>query len=595
MLLRKYICLTLGIGACLAGGIAAAQAWAPKQAPIMTKWAATVNPASPWAEYPRPQFVRKDWLNLNGIWQYQPGVDNDTVPVGKTLSSQILVPYPVESALSGVMESHRNIWYRRTFTVPTGWNSKNILLNFGAVDFEAEVYVNGVSLGIHRGGYLPFSFDITPYLTKSGPQELIVRVYNPVDDAGEPRGKQTNYPGGIMFTPSTGIWQTVWLEPVSQTSISDLKIVPDIDKSRVNITVKTTNQVPGTRAVVSVYSGETVVKTVTGEPGKALTIPIAGEKLWSPDSPFLYDVEVKLVQNGAAVDNVSSYFGMRKISIGVDKGIKKMFLNNKFLFEIGPLDQGFWPESLYTPPSDAAMKADIQAMKSLGFNMVRKHLKVEPDRWYYYTDHLGLLVWQDMPSADSYINQGRTVPIIDRPEYESELRDMVISHENVPSIIMWDTFNEGQGQYDTPRLVALIKQLDPTRLVNQASGWSYFGAGDVVDVHHYPEPVCPAPSADQALVCGEYGGIGLRVDGHIWQRSDINITAPDALIDQYVKYAQTIVQLRDNNGLSAAVYTEITDTEFELVGLLTYDRLMKCDPAGIAKANNLVIQNNGGQ
>ena len=563
-----------------------ASAWAPKQGPLMTKWAKLVDPKHPWPEYPRPQMARADWLNLNGLWEYQPGADGDSVPAGQTLSSEILVPYPVESALSGVMEHHERLWYRRHFVVPPAWKGKQIRLNFGAVDFESEIYINGKSVGVHRGGYLPFSYDVTPYLTGSGPQEVIVRVYDATDLAGEPRGKQSLHPGGIMYTPTTGIWQTVWLEPVSRASVQDLKIVPDIDARRVKVTVNASSPTPGTSVVVTVKGSGAVVKTVTGKPGTELSIPIVRPKLWSPSRPFLYDLDVKVVQGRAVTDQVHSYFGMRKISLGVDHGIKKMFLNNKFLFEIGPLDQGFWPDGIYTQPTEAALKFDLQSMKRYGFNMVRKHIKVEPARWYYWTDKMGLLVWQDMPSPNSYT---ANTPPVDKPEFEQELRDMVKTHWNSPSIIMWDIFNEGQGQFDTPHLVSLVKKLDPSRLVNQASGGGYFDAGDVLDVHSYPPPNCPNPSATQALACGEYGGIGLVVPGHTWRPTGggyTNVKTGADLEQLYGEFANQLKHFRDDRGLSAAVYTQITDVETELNGLMTYDRTFKCDPAMIALANH---------
>lgn len=566
-----------------------AAAWAPKQAPLMTKWAKLVDPKMPWPEYPRPQMVREDWLNLNGIWQYQSGAEGDAVPVGQKLASEILVPYPVESALSGVMEHHERLWYRRSFVVPSSWNGKQVMLNFGAVDFESEVYINGTSVGIHRGGYLPFSYDVTPYLKGTGPQELIVRVFDATDNAGEPRGKQTLHPGGIMYTPTTGIWQTVWLEPVSRTSIKNLKIVPDVDRRRVNITVNSTTPATNASVIVTIKRISTVLKRVVGKAGTVMSIPIANAKLWSPDHPFLYDLDIKLMQGHSLSDRVQSYFGMRKISIGEDHGIKKMFLNNKFVFEIGPLDQGFWPDGIYTQPTEGALKADIQAMKTYGFNMVRKHIKVEPARWYYWTDRLGLLVWQDMPSPDSYIGGGRPVPPVDKPEFEKELLEMVRTHWNSPSIIMWDIYNEGQGQFDTPRLVGLVKKLDPSRLVNQASGGGYFGVGDVFDIHSYPAPSCPAPSKTQALVCGEYGGIGMIVKGHTWTPTGggyTNVNDAAHLEDLHGEFSGMLKTFRDKKGLSAAVYTQLTDVETELNGLMTYDRVMKCNPAAIAKANH---------
>lgn len=564
-------------------------AWVPKQAPLMTKWAKDVNPAKPWPDYPRPQFVRRDWLNLNGIWEYQPGAENDAVPTGTKLSSEILVPFAVESALSGVMEHHDRLWYRRQFTVPPAWKGRQIMLNFGAVDFESEVYVNGKSVGIHKGGYGSFGYDVTPYLKGDGPQELVVRVFDPTIEGGQPRGKQTTTPGGIMYTPTTGIWQTVWLEPVSQTSIETLKIVPDIDSRRVRITVNAPLATPDTRVTLKIRASGEVVQTVQARPNVELSIPIPSPRLWSPDSPFLYDLEVTLAQGKTVTDRVGSYFGMRKIAIAEQNGVRKMFLNNKFLFEIGPLDQGFWPDGIYTQPTEAALKADIQSMKTLGFNMVRKHIKVEPARWYYWTDKMGLLVWQDMPSANSYLGRGQTAPPVDRAEYEAELRDMVTSHWNIPSIIMWDIFNEGQGQFDTPRLVSLVKTLDPSRLVNQASGGGYFGAGDVFDVHSYPPPACPAPNPAMALACGEYGGIGYRVQDHTWVKNTgggyTNVNGPHDLEDLYGEFAGMLKTFRDEKGMSAAVYTQITDVETELNGLLTYDRVFKCDPKAIARAN----------
>ncbi len=559
-----------------------------KQAPIMTQWARLVDPKNPLPEYPRPQMVRADWLNLNGVWEYQSGAEGDAVPAGQKLSGEINVPFPVESALSGVMEHHDRLWYRRTFVVPSGWKGKQVMLNFGAVDFESEVYINGKSAGIHKGGYLPFHYDVTPFLNKVGPQELIVRVFDATNLAGEPRGKQTLFPGGIMYTPTTGIWQTVWLEPVSRTSIKDLKIVPDIDTGRVHITVNTTAPTSDSRVVVTITAPGAVMQAAVGKPDMDLAIPVKNAKCWSPDNPFLYDIDIKLMHGRSVVDRVQSYFGMRKISIGEEHGVKKMLLNNKFVFEIGPLDQGFWPDGIYTQPTEAALKADIQAMKSFGFNMVRKHIKVEPARWYYWTDRLGLLVWQDMPSPDSYQGANEAVPPVDKPEFETELHDLVTTHWNSPSIIMWDIFNEGQGQYDTSRLVRMVKQLDPSRLVNEASGGGYFGSGDVADIHSYPPPGCPPPSATQALACGEYGGIGMFVKGHTWRETGggyTNVTDPVALEELYGAFTAQLKSFRDEKGMSAAVYTQLTDVETELNGLLNYDRTFKCDPAAIAKAN----------
>ena len=561
---------------------------AAKKAPLMTRWASRVNPNNPLPEYPRPQLVRADWLNLNGIWEYQAGAKDDAVPNGKTLSSHIVVPFPVESALSGVMEHHDRLWYRRQFTVPPQWNGRQLMLNFGAVDYEAEIFVNGTSVGVHTGGYVPFSYDITPFVKGNGPQELIVRVFDPTDLGGQPRGKQTLQPGGIMYTPTTGIWQTVWLEPVAQTGIRDLHIVPDVDNSTVRITVNAPSASPATRVVIKIKSAGRVIQTLTAAPNVALSLFIKDARLWSPDSPFLYDVDVALVQDKTVNDRVSSYFGMRKISLALVGGYQKMMLNNKFVFEIGPLDQGFWPDGIYTPPSEAALKADIKSMKTFGFNMVRKHIKVEPARWYYWTDKMGLLVWQDMPSANSYTDRPQP---IDKDAYIKQLNDIVTTHWNAPSIIMWVIFNEQQGRHDTAALVDMAKKLDPSRLVNRDSGSGYEkteAVGDVEDVHSYPPPAFPPLSATRALVCGEYGGIGYLVKGHTWRTTGggyTNVTSVRDLEERYGEYADMLKTFRDQHGLSAAVYTQITDVETELNGLLTYDRVLKCDPAQIARAN----------
>jgi hypothetical protein len=487
------------------------------------------------------------------------------------------------------MEHHDRLWYRRMFTVPAGWRGKNILLNFGAVDYETEVFLNGKSLGIHKGGYLPFSYDITGELHGAGPQEIIVRVYDPTESGGQPRGKQVTTPGGIMYTPTTGIWQTVWLEPVASLSIANLKIVPDVDAGMLKLTVNTSGDAKGSEVEIHVKDSGRVIRTFSGKPGAELDIPISNAKLWSPESPFLYDLDVTLTQGARPIDQVTSYFGMRKIAIADVDGIKKIFLNNKFVFEAGPLDQGFWPDGIYTAPTEAAMKSDIEQIKALGFNMVRKHIKVEPARWYYWTDKLGVLVWQDMPSANSYTGEQKVpVPPVDKEEYETELRGLVATLQNVPSIIMWVVFNEGQGQFDTQRLVGIVKQLDPTRLVNQASGGSYFGVGDILDRHSYPPPACPAPSATQALVCGEYGGIGYFVKGHTWTNRGGGYTgvySGDDLVYLYADFYTLVKKFRDEQGLSAVIYTELTDVMTELNGFLTYDRVPKVNFADIARIN----------
>lgn len=561
-----------------------AQKWQPKQAPLMTRFAKDVNLDKVLPEYPRPQMVRSKWLNLNGLWQYQPGISEaESLPEGN-LSSHILVPFPVESALSGVMEHHERLWYKRNFTVPKEWNGERVLLHFGAVDFESEVFINGKSIGVHRGGYDPFSYDITDNLTRNGVQQIAVRVYDPTDKGGFPRGKQSLKPGGIMYTPTTGIWQTVWLEPVPQTSISELKMVPDIDKSVLRLTVNTANR-EDANVMINVKDGSKLITTQTGKANTELTIPIPNEKLWSPVHPFLYNLSVSLKKGAKTIDEVSSYFGMRKISIEEDGGFKKMFLNNKFVFESGPLDQGFWPDGIYTAPTDGAIKNDLEMMKKLGFNMVRKHIKVEPYRWYYWADKLGLMVWQDMPSTNSYTEH---TPPVDTVEYAHELKRMVETHWNSPCIIMWDIFNEGQGQHNTVGLVNMVKDIDPSRLVNQASGGDFFDVGDLLDIHSYPAPACPS-STTQALACGEYGGIGFAIKNHTWSKGwgYLMIQNQREYDSLYNQFQTDLTVFKTNNGLSAAVYTQITDVETELNGLLTYDRAVVKGDLQKIRASNL--------
>jgi len=568
-----------------------AQDWTMKEAPLMTKWAEKVNPDAPLPEYPRPQMVRDEWMNLNGIWEYKSGNENDAVPAGESLSGKILVPYPVESALSGVMEHHERLWYRKLFEVPSDWSGKRVLLHFGAIDWESEIYINGTSLGIHKGGYDPFYFDITPYLTGSGEQELIVRVYDPTNSYGQARGKQTLLPGGIMYTCTSGIWQTVWLEPVEEQAITSLKLIPDIDEETLKITVNT-NDPEGLSAEITAYDNGSGIATVTGLTDSELSLTVSSPKLWSPSSPFLYDLAVVIKKDGVTIDSVGSYFGMRKISLVQSGNVKRMFLNNHLLFQIGPLDQGFWPDGIYTAPTDSALRSDIAMTREMGYNMIRKHIKVEPMRWYYWTDKLGMLVWQDMPSVNSYNWPYFPDQEIDKEQFKHELERLIEEHISVPSIISWVLFNEGQGQHDTETLVPYIRELDPSRPVNEASGWTNVGVGDVLDVHTYPEPTCPV-SNTMAMACGEYGGIGLKVEEHLWTgdgSSYIMVEDSAALLSTYASYAEKMKNLNILNGLSAAVYTEITDVETELNGMMTYDRIPKLNPADLKEVNDRLTE-----
>ena len=572
-----------------------ANAWQMKQAPLMTPWAYLVDTNAPLPEYPRPQLVRSNWMNLNGIWQFEPTVTNSPVPVGQTLTNQILVPYPMESAISGVMQYSEFSWYRRTFTVPAGWSGQRIILHLDAVDWQATVYVNGQLVGVHQGGYDPFSYDITPYLN-GGTNELIIGVYSPEDNGGEPRGKQTLYPGGIMYTSSSGIWQPAWLEPVDASGIQNLQIVPDVDNSQVRLTVNC-YATSGVTVNVQVTSNGVPVSTTAINPQVEADVPVHGPHLWSPEDPFLYGLKIWTQHNGVTNDTVTSYFGMRKISVVTTNGVPQIFLNNHPYFEMGPLDQGFWPDGIYTAPTDAALKYDLQMEKALGFNLVRKHIKVERQRWYYWADTLGLLIWQDMPTCNSYT--GNPQPV-NAQDFINELCAMVTNHWNSPCIIMWDVFNEGQGQTstgqtNTPYLVNLVQTLDPNHLVNQASGGGYYGVGNVYDVHSYPDPGAPATTT-QVPVDGEFGGIAWHVTGHLWNPAlagtgyllasslDNFASLYDGYIDEALNYKSPA-----NGQLNAAVYTQITDVENECNGLMTYDRLLKPEMDRIYSSDVKVI------
>ncbi len=569
----------------------------PVAGPLATKWAKDVNPDAPLPEYPRPQLVRTDWANLNGVWQFAFGKEGDPAPVGKTLGDKILVPYPVESALSGIMKPVEDgrAWYRRTFHVPNVWRDRRLVLHFGAVDWESTVWVNGKELGTHKGGYDGFEYDITSALKPDGQgdQEVIVRVFDPTDGGTQPRGKQVKKPGGIFYTPTTGIWQTVWLEPVAKTaSIRSLKIVPEVDAKQLVVYADVQGDDLEGVDVSVVMIDDTAkgdareVGEAAGDPGKPVAIAIGNPKLWSPSRPFLYGLQVELTKKGVTLDKVSSYAGMRKVDIAKDaQGVNRIRLNNQPVFMVGPLDQGFWPDGLYTAPTDEALRYDVEITKKLGFNMTRKHVKVEPDRWYYWCDRVGLLVWQDMPSGDKSISPND--PDITRsPEsarqYDLELKEMIDGLQAHPSIVTWVVFNEGWGQFDTKRVADWTKTYDPTRLVDAASGWAdRAGVGDFHDLHNYPRPAAPQPEAKRAGVLGEFGGLSLGVDGHTWQKEIWGYAGTASSSELTRKYEQLLKQgwdLKDAKGLNALVYTQITDVETEANGLLTYDRgILKVD------------------
>ncbi|MCH7918373.1 MAG: chitobiase/beta-hexosaminidase C-terminal domain-containing protein [Planctomycetes bacterium] len=573
--------------------------WAPVKGRIQTRWAADVDPDHVLREYPRPLMVRKGWKNLNGLWDYAVTGKEEVAPA--TFEGRILVPFAVESALSGVgrsVDAGQALWYRRSFTIASSWRKKRVLLHFGAVDWECRVWVNGELLGTHRGGYDPFSFEVTDALLDAGPQELIVRVWDPTDqdNATQARGKQVRKPGGIFYTAVTGIWQTVWIEAVPRAYISALKIIPDIDQKRVMVKTTVVGATEGMKVKTSAKEGWFIKSRAEAQVGVTQVLALAKPKLWSPDRPYLYDLVVDLKdRRGKVVDRVKSYFGMRKIAVAEDEqGVKRLFLNNKPLFQFGPLDQGWWPDGLYTAPTDEALRYDLEVTKALGFNMLRKHVKTEPQRLYYHCDKLGLLVWQDMPSSRYRRN---SVPRGDLPEidrqWELEWQRIIDAYHNHPSIVMWIPFNEGWGQYDTERISQWTKEYDPTRLVNNASGWTDHGVGDVVDIHSYPGPLMPPLEPDRAAVLGEFGGLGWAIEDHLWQEE--GGWAYRSFEDQILferNYTDLIAQLYDlvENGLAAAVYTQTTDCEVEINGLMTYDRdIIKLEPRRFRALNRGVV------
>ena len=579
--------------------------WKPVEGRIRTQWSEQVNPDNVLPEYPRPIMERTEWKNLNGLWDYaiiEKGKHTPSVFDGK-----ILVPFAVESSLSGVgktVGAEKELVYRRSFDVPSSWKGKRVLLHFGAVDWRTDVWVNEVKVGSHTGGFTPFSFDITEALQRKN-NTLLVKVWDPTDKGYQPRGKQVSRPEGIWYTPVTGIWQTVWLEPVSESYIQDLRITPDIDNSLLSLKALVKDATSKDLVEVKVFDGQQLVAQGKSINGECVQVAMPeNAKLWSPESPFLYTLKVSLKQNGKLVDEVSSYAAMRKYSSKRDaNGIVRLELNNKPLFQFGPLDQGWWPDGLYTAPTDEALLYDIQKTKDFGFNMIRKHIKVEPARWYTYCDKLGIIVWQDMPSGDrnpewqnrKYF-EGTEMKRSAESEacYRKEWKEIMDALYSYPCIGTWIPFNEAWGQFKTPEIVEWTKQYDPTRLVNPASGGNHYTCGDMLDLHNYPAPELYLYDAQRATVLGEYGGIGWVVQGHIWEPDRnwgyIQFNSSKEVTDEYVKYAEKLYDLIPR-GFSAAVYTQTTDVEVEVNGLMTYDRkVIKLDEKRVREINRKLCE-----
>jgi len=577
--------------------------WKPAGDKIKTAWAEKIDVNNVLPEYPRPIMERAEWVNLNGLWDYailKAGLNEPS-----KFDGQILVPFAVESSLSGVQKTvgdENEVWYKRNFTVPSKWKNNKILLHFGAVDWKSEIWLNDIKIGSHTGGYTPFSFDIQPFLNKTGDQKLVVRVWDPTDKGFQPRGKQTSKPNSIWYTAVTGIWQTVWMEPVADKYVENIRTTSNIDKSQLTVSVESNGTTSADVVEVKVYDGKNEIIAAKVSSTEKLEISIPNAKLWSPETPFLYTMKVNLISNGKVIDQVNSYFAMRKISTKRDKnGIVRLELNNKAYFQYGPLDQGWWPDGLYTAPTDEALKYDIQKTKDFGFNMIRKHVKVESARWYMHCDQLGMLVWQDMPSGDhspqwqsrNYFNGNELKRTAEsEANYRKEWKGIMDFVYSNPSVVCWVPFNEAWGQFKTPEIVEWTKSYDPSRLVNPASGGNHYPVGDMLDLHNYPGPEMYLYDGQRPTVLGEYGGIGLALEGHLWASDKnwgyVQFKNSKEVTDEYVKYAESLLKM-SKSGFSAGVYTQTTDVEGEVNGLMTYDRkVIKIDEQRVREINRKI-------
>lgn len=580
--------------------------WHPAGDRIMTEWGENLDPSNVHQEYPRPQMVREDWINLNGMWNY--AVTSADVQDSECADGKILVPFSIESALSGVgrrVTGEDALWYEREIVVPARWKGKRVMLNFGAVDWHAQVYVDGEFAGEHKGGYAPFTFDITDLLKKGRKHSLKVKVLDATDKSWQPRGKQILEPYGVWYTAVTGIWQTVWMEAVPASHVKSYLATSDIDNGKLAVNVETLMQEGEVCKVVLSDAGDVVAVAE----GCDVVLEIPQMKLWTPDAPHLYDLEISILRDGKVVDAVKGYTAMRKISYGKDHtGHHRIFLNNEPVFQFGTLDQGWWPDGLYTAPCDEALAFDIIKTKEMGFNMIRKHVKVEPARWYWHCDRLGMMVWQDMPNT--YENTGKPwnyhefdkvddsiFPEEGKINYYNEWSEIIKANRVFPCICVWVPFNEAWGQFDTEAVAAFTRALDDTRLIDYASGGNFYTdcCGEIHDIHNYPEPIMYLYDPARINVLGEYGGLGMPVKGHLWQDSDnwgyAQYKTADEVLKTYETYAVKLSYLIDY-GFSAAIYTQITDVEGEVNGLMTYDRkVVKLDVDRLREINKKVIAN----
>ena len=580
--------------------------WSPAGDKIKTKWGKELDPKNVWPEYPRPQLERKDWLNLNGPWSYSIREPDYLKP--EKHDGKILIPFSLESSLSGVMKSLTDkqvIWYEKEFEFPEEWNGKKILLHFGAVDWKCTLYVNEAKIGEHSGGYSPFYFDITNRI-KEGINKIVLQVYDPTNRGEQPIGKQTLSPGSIWYTPISGIWQTVWLEPVNENYITKLEINNDYDNKEIKITFKL-NSEEKLPLDVKLEFNENEIQTIQGNSNEEITIKISDEDFhpWSPSEPNLYNIKAELLsKEGKVIDSLVSYTTIRKIEQRKDlSGNFRIFLNNKPIFNMGTLDQGYWPDGLYTPPSEEAMIYDIQKLKDLGFNTIRKHIKVEPWRYYYQCDKIGMMLWQDMPSGDlggnkwepDVLNGGTDVERSQESKntYYKEWEEIIDHLKFFQCIIIWVPFNEAWGQFETEKTVEFTKEKDPLRLINAASGGNHRVCGNIIDLHSYPGPRQAFKEDSLINVLGEYGGLGLNIEGHTWNEDNWGYAVfktKEEVTERYEQYIDELIRLIES-GFSAAIYTQTTDVESEINGLITYDREeVKIIEERIKAANEKLIE-----